>query len=237
MRLAFYLSKLLWPFDLTMSYARSPQDIIANHQILWTWLSPALLALIVLKLRRPWLTTASLLFVAGLLPVLGLTKFTFQQFSTVADRYLYLSMLGVALLAAHLAKLKWNLHTIALCPTLLALLAVRSFFQSGTWSDRETLYRHATLAAPTSAVAHANLAVVLMHRDDLTEAAPHAALAVQIQPKNPGYRKTFATLLNAQQRWPELITQLQEMMKLHPDDDTAQWLAEARQHISPPTTQ
>ena len=229
--IAFYLSKLAWPFNLTMAYARSPQDIIANHQILWTWIAPALLAIIVIKLRRPWLTAAALLFVAGLLPVLGLTKFTFQQFSTVADRYLYLSMLGVALFAAHLATLKWNPRTITICATLLVLLAARSFSQAGTWSDRETLYRHATLAAPTSAVAHANLAVVLMQRNDLTDAAPHAALAIRLQPQNITYRKNYAILLQAQHRWPELITQLQEMMNLHPDADTAQWLAEANAEV------
>ena len=39
----------------------------------------------------------ALIALAALLPVLGLVPFTFQEWSTVADRYMYLAMLGAAL--------------------------------------------------------------------------------------------------------------------------------------------
>ena len=52
--------------------------------------------------RRQWPQAAigGLIFVAGLAPVLGFVPFEFQSFSTVADRYVYLPMLGVALAVA-----------------------------------------------------------------------------------------------------------------------------------------
>ena len=44
--------------------------------------------------RFPWLSQALLISVAALLPVLGLIPFTFQEYSTVADRYTYVALLA-----------------------------------------------------------------------------------------------------------------------------------------------
>ncbi len=52
------------------------------------------------RTRVPWLVSTAGVFVAGLLPVLGLVPFAFQAYSTVADRYVYIAMLGPALALA-----------------------------------------------------------------------------------------------------------------------------------------
>ena len=48
--------------------------------------------------RVAWIGAAAAVFVSGLVPVLGLIPFDFQyHYSTVADRYVYLALLGLAL--------------------------------------------------------------------------------------------------------------------------------------------
>src|SRR5205807_2426410 len=93
---------------------------VARGWIYWTWLIPACLAigLILVRRHRRVLLAAVLLFALPLLPVLGLRPFMFQYVSTVADHYLYLSMLGPALLAVWVID-RWPR---ALRPVLVLLL-------------------------------------------------------------------------------------------------------------------
>ncbi|HYO08390.1 MAG TPA: hypothetical protein VER17_05420 [Tepidisphaeraceae bacterium] len=236
--LAFYLWKLVWPFNLTMAYSRSPHAVTHSGAIRWTWLVPAGVAVLVAVARRRWLVAAALLFVAGLLPVLGLTKFTFQQFSTVADRYLYLSMLGVALAVAHVAARHWSNRLVrAACAVALVLLGARSFAQAGTWSNALTLYRHAVRAAPESSLAHGNLSAVLLEAGRAAEAAPHAARAVQLAPHRPILRVNYALILDALGRYAEEAEQLDALMRLHPSPGTARRLEEVRAKMAAKVTE
>ena len=50
--------------------------------------------------RRPLIWLGALLFVTFLLPTLGLAPFAYQAYSTVADRYAYLALLGVGLMVS-----------------------------------------------------------------------------------------------------------------------------------------
>src|SRR5207302_490970 len=102
--LAFYLYKFVCPTALTLDYARKPAWMINHVWFYWTWLAPAGAAAAI-RLWRPgrrWLGAAALLLLAGLLPVLGLVPFEFQGYSTVADHYMYLAMLGPSLAGAWL---------------------------------------------------------------------------------------------------------------------------------------
>jgi protein O-mannosyl-transferase len=54
------------------------------------------------------LLTAFGLFIAWLVPVLGLVPFDFQRVSSVADRYVYLAMIGPALALAWLVNRFWS---------------------------------------------------------------------------------------------------------------------------------
>ena len=97
---------------LALYYGRNPAYVLQHHFIWWTWTLPAvLITALWLNRRRCAPALAGMaIFVAGLIPVLGFVGFSFQYYSTVADRYLYLSMFGIALIAAwtldHLSR-RW----------------------------------------------------------------------------------------------------------------------------------
>ncbi|HWE00994.1 MAG TPA: hypothetical protein VG326_01195 [Tepidisphaeraceae bacterium] len=102
--LAFYLYKIIFPVRLLADYDRSPRVLLEHGWWHITWIVPAVSAAGLVWLRRKKKADAvvagAMWFVASLLPVLGFTLFAFQHSSTVADRYLYLPMVGVALIAA-----------------------------------------------------------------------------------------------------------------------------------------
>src|SRR5207245_2501838 len=113
---SFYLYKLGVPVWLGPDYGRAPEVLLAQSWLWLTGLAPWGLAvwLWYKRTRVPWLVAAAGVFVAGLLPVLGFIPFGFQNYSTVADRYMYIAMLGLAL------ALAWGLaqsprHVLAIC--------------------------------------------------------------------------------------------------------------------------
>jgi iron(III) transport system ATP-binding protein len=148
--LAFYLWKIVFPWRLGIVYPRAnPPELISGDAIYYTWLIPAAIAVLLWERRRKWrpLAAAALWFIAALLPVLGLTRFDFQSFSTVADRYLYLPMFGIALafgsmLSRPRSLRRPKLMTLA-CALLLAVLGIRTWFQTLTWYDTDSLFRNA----------------------------------------------------------------------------------------------
>lgn len=196
--LAFYLFKLVWPLTLSIQYDRSPARVIHSGWIWYTWLAPAAVLVLAAALRRrqPWVWVGFGLFVLGLCPVLGLAPFDFQRYSTVADRYAYLAMIGPAFaLAAWLVEIdpagNRQLWAIVATTLLLALLALRSFARTFAWRDDLTLFKLTVAANPRSVVGLNGLAALYtqQHRPDL--AVPLARAAVDAGPDDA---KSFVTL-------------------------------------------
>lgn len=190
--LAFYCGKLLWPVHLGIDYGRSPSYVLAASTLWLTALAPIMLGAGVLVLRKqaPWLAAAILLFVLALLPVLGLVPFRFQTYSTVADRYLYLALLGPALaLAAGFSRLPKTLPHRSLlavgsaCGLVLILFCFGSALQVTTWQNSYSMFQSALETNPKSWMAHYNLGILLSNRGDETDARPHFLEAVRLKPE------------------------------------------------------
>lgn len=154
--IAFYISKLFWPAHLIPDYGRMPAWVIAHPASHWVWVLPAVLLLlcVVFWKRARWLATSAAVFVVALLPVLGLAVFTYQKYSTVADRYVYLAMLGPALALAFGAadwRAKWIWGAIACLAIGLGTLTI---IQSRYWFETVTLFQHTLAINPNSTAAN-----------------------------------------------------------------------------------
>jgi hypothetical protein len=189
--LGFYLFKLVWPARLGIDYGLRPGVI--EHTRWWIALAVAVVLVAIARERR--IIAGLLIFVLGVAPVLGLTPFVFQNYSTVADRYVYLSMLGVALAVATLVAQHPRPQVGIVCVVVIIALAVRSFLQVEVWANDETLMRHALTVTPNSPAANNNLGILYFTRGDYPTARKYYATAVASQPSNLPARDNLAAAL------------------------------------------
>jgi hypothetical protein len=139
---------------------------VASGIVYYSWLFPAAVGVACHWARA--LAAAACLFVLPLVPVLGLVPFDFQFYSTVADHYLYLPMLGVAVAAAWgLSRIPSHGHPArvpshrtggtpvqrwapAATAAALLALAVRSVAQMPTWQDNTAVFENVLRVNPRS---------------------------------------------------------------------------------------
>lgn len=115
-------------------------------------------------------------FLLPLLPTLDLQAFTLGEF--VHDRYLYLSVLGVALVAGlAVEKLqgkagagRFPLRGAAACAVVGAALFTLTVRQTGIWKDNLALFSRCYQVSPHSRSASSNLAFALATRGRVAEA-------------------------------------------------------------------
>jgi tetratricopeptide (TPR) repeat protein len=218
--LAFYLYKLFFPVWFGPGYARSPDTIFEEGWAYFTWIIPlgAAVAIWCLRRREPWSVAAAGLFIAGLLPVLGLVQFQFQNWSTVADRYLYLSMLGPALALAGLISQQWSKRKWVVIPCIAALLslAVKTAYQSEIWHNSETLWRYALDIGQDSAVVRSNLGATIV-KSKLEEAIYQLRRAVELAPAYADAYYNLGIALAEHGNFAEAVDQYRTVLKLKPN--------------------
>ena len=171
---AFYLSKLVWPLRFTTDYGRSPYWLLERPAVFYTtWLVPAAILIVMALCRAPRAMWAAVeLFLVALAPLLGLVPFGFQDNSTVADRYLYLAMLGPALAVAWLVERcatrgdQWRSTTVATVAIVALVLGVLAHRQCLTWRDSEHVAKAGLAINPASPLLRQILAVELARRGE-----------------------------------------------------------------------
>jgi Flp pilus assembly protein TadD len=167
--IGFYLAKLLLPIRLGIDHGRSPVFLVENGTLQWSWIPGLVFCLGVWLSRRRFaaMLVPALLFLAGIAPTLGLALFEFQNISTVADRFVYMAMLGPALLLAQLMLQSTSWRTWAACGIVLLTFAILSFAQAGFWHDDLSLITHALEVNPQSEVMTEKLATAISDTGDL----------------------------------------------------------------------
>lgn len=194
--LAFYVAKLIAPARMTVDYGRTPSLVLHSWWGYVTWLVPAALAAIAYRQRRraPYLGAGMALAAAALLPVLGFSPFKFQAFSTVADRYMYLAMLGPAVIAAYALASARSAAIYAAAAAALAVLFAISFVQLGKWQNSEILYSYTLAVNPASPPIQVNYADLYMKKDPAVAEA-HFRAAIRSDPRYPDAHMNLGTVL------------------------------------------
>ncbi|MBC7783997.1 MAG: hypothetical protein H7144_09160 [Burkholderiales bacterium] len=185
--IAFYLGKLVAPLGLCPDYGRNPQYIISTGQIWYTWIASAavLIACVLLAKRKlTWPLAGLAIFIFAPLHVLGLTTFDFQSFSTTADHYLYVALLGPALVLAWLIA-KWPSRLLVWAAVVLVALSAKTVVQTGKWQNELTLMHHTLEVNPTSVLGLSDLTAYYARINQLDLAKEYADRAKAREPANP----------------------------------------------------
>ena len=226
--LAFYLLKLVVPWRLGGDYGRSGWQVTHNDWTYVTWLVPlgVIAALWWLPRRAIWLT-ATVVFLAGLLPVLGLVPFAFQNASTVADRYAYLAMLGPSLAAAAWLATEPNWRRLTPVTVVLAIFATLSFAQLAAWRDDRAWTAQTLAVNPASFFGLESQAQILATEGRAAEASATREASQSLNPQAVEPCYNLATAALARGDLPAAVNWYRAALTIQPDSRIAHgYLAE-----------
>jgi Flp pilus assembly protein TadD len=171
-----YLGKMIWPADLAVFYPM-PLHGIPTWKIVASAGALAGLSALAFGLRkqRPWIAAGWCWYLVSLLPVIGIVQVGMQS---MADRYMYLPMVGLLIAAA------WeSTRALPLAgPVVVAACAIVSWGQIPVWHDGLALFTHALAVTRDNFVAHDNLGVELDRRGRAEEAIQHYRETLRIKP-------------------------------------------------------
>lgn len=225
----FYLYKALVPVGLTVLYPRWT----VNPHALVSYL-PALAWLALLgtcwRFRRGWgrpLLFALACFSLTLLPVLGVFDMYYLVYSSVADHWQYLALIGpVTLVTGVLCGGVESLRRVrglamqaggALVGAgLLVLLCWLSWQRAGIYADAEFLWRDALKKNPKSWVPPSDLGVALVNKGRMDDAVVLFREAIQISPNEGLPYNNLGMWLFERGKVEEAIAAERECLRLKP---------------------
>ena len=200
-----YLGKTIWPVNLAVFYpfpavgiafwkvAASLLGLVAASFLAWAE-----------RRRHPWLLAGWGWYLLTLLPVIGIVQVGMQS---MADRYLYLPMIGLLMAAAW--ELGERLHAARALPVAAAITVVACGWlcwqQVHYWKDGITLFRHAVAVTRDNYVAHDNLGVELDRLGRADEALAEYRETIRIRPgdRHGEYNYAQAVFAKGERRFRE----------------------------------
>ena len=205
--ITFYLSKVLVPIRLAVDYGRTPRLVLDQSSRSWlvcsVLLSVAGIAVVVKALirrgapagRERWqslLYGGWAIFIVSIVPVIGLVPFGFQNFSTVANHYLYVPMLGVSVIVAGvLVRFRTSPFSRRIAAVPLVACAALSIQEAWLWRSTEPLFAHTVRVNPQSYLGAFCIGDELMHSGRIDEAIDWLERSHAIK---PDYLNTVLTL-------------------------------------------
>jgi protein O-mannosyl-transferase len=225
----FYLSKLIWPSNLTFIYPKwnlSPSDPLD-----YAWLLAGIALCAVIYFARRYVgrgvEVAAAFFVATLSPVLGFIMLYTFRYTFVADHYQYLASIGpIALASAGVAKLAGTFKrsrplilVAAGCVTVtLALLTWR---QAAMYADIDALWRTTLARNPDCWMAHNNLGIVLFQKGDIDDAIAHYRTTLEMEPDFWDAEYNLGIALLSKGQVDEAIAHCSNAVRIAPNDPDA----------------
>jgi Flp pilus assembly protein TadD len=189
-----YLGKAFWPVKLAAFYPYPISGIPLAAAIACALAIGALsLAAWHLRGAHPWFAVGWAWYLIALLPVIGIVQVGMQA---MADRYMYLPLIGLAIAAAWECAERAPRVSGIVAPLAIAACAVISWRQAYVWKDGLTLFTHAIDVTENNFVAHDNLGVELDRLGRYDAAISEYRETLRIKPGDPhGERNLSQALL------------------------------------------
>ena len=215
-----YLLKMFWPVDLAIPY---PYPAHWSFELFW--LSAAIfLAAIVFVIwlgrRFPFLITGWFWYLGMLVPVIGLVQVGAQS---MADRYTYLPLIGVFILlvwGAGEVLESWRLPKQVMWSMAMLILAActaRTLDQLRLWQNTETLFHHTITVTKGNAVAYYNLGEYYSGKGKLDEAVDNYLKAILIRPGYDDALNNLGVALALKGELDEAVARIRESIRYQPD--------------------
>jgi protein O-mannosyl-transferase len=228
---AKYLSRTVWPWDLTVYYP-FPRTGVPLWELVCAIVLLTVITVFVLRQarERPYLLMGWLWFVGTLIPVIGLVE---VGGAAMADRYYYVPSIGLFI------ALVFGLSDLAqafridrvimgtLTVVALSILACLTAVQIGRWRNSETLFQYTSSVIPDNRMIENNLGTILGQSGKYDQAEAYFAKALRTKPdyleviSDADIRENLGLLMAHQGRLPEAVEQLNEALRLNPNSAEA----------------
>ena len=219
MSYVIYLRQLVYPVHLTVSYPYVP--IEATQAIFAISLLIVISAIVILLRKRyAFLVTGWFWYLGMLVPMIGLVQVGLQS---RADRYTYLSQIGLYLLiACSVAALVKRLSQLKPVVWAAALGAIAAFIgitrtQITYWRNSEALWRHAIDTTPKNYLAYNDLGTLLLHHHQLEAAIVELQKAIQLKPDFENSYVSAGSAYMMMNRIDDAISYYLKALQIHPD--------------------
>ena len=214
-----YLGQFIYPVHLTASY---PYEHITIVEAIFAMGLLILISVIFFLVRKryPFLITGWLWYLGMLVPMIGLVQVGLQP---RADRYTYLSQIGLYLLiacsAAVVAKRSRLSKPVIVAAGLGAVIAFifTARTQVAYWRDSEALWRHAIETAPANYIAYNDLGTLLLHRHQPEAAVVELIKAIQIKPDFENAYVSAGSAYMLMGRIDDAVGYYLKALQIHPD--------------------
>lgn len=218
---AVYVRQSALPTGLGGFYPYPPGAAAPLPQILIEALLLAAVTAAALTRRHkwPWLTVGWLWYLGTLVPTIGLVQVGFQL---RADRYMYLPLIGLALIAAW-GTAEWvaarpaaRRPVAALWGCAIAALALAAWVQVGTWRDSLAFYERAVAVTQGNFFAHKGIGAAHWSAGRHDEALDHYRESVRLKPDWSTSRSDLGILLLELGRPGEALPHLEAAIRIQP---------------------
>jgi tetratricopeptide (TPR) repeat protein len=212
-----YIGKLIWPSDLAVFYPPSHSNLLNPTTLICVFIFIVISAIsIYIGRRKKYIAVGWLWFVGTLVPMIGLVQVGDQA---MANRYMYLSMLGLLIIIAMagkdiIAKLP-KLKTIAAITGVTAVLSllILAQMQVRHWRNSITLFEYALSVTEDNAITENSYACALFNEDRLDEAEQHFSNALRISPAFDTALIHLARIYLKEGRYNEAVSIYEELIK------------------------
>lgn len=192
---ALYLSKIVVPLELAPEYHISFSESLIQP---WAWFGVALIITAVylcyaLRTSRPIASFGIAWFLLMYLPISNIIPISYMM----ADRYMYLCLPGIALLAAYALHVTASRHFYRFFALLLCGFSLLTIIQNSYWKNEHTLWRHAVTVNPDSTWVQETVAMSFLMTNDFERARSHAQKALELNRYNT---RAYLTLAKADDR-------------------------------------
>lgn len=216
---ATYLEHFFCPMNLSPVYPRLSHNLPRGAVFIAYMLVLGITLAVFIKRRRfPYLLIGWFWFLGILIPVIGFVQ---VGATSIADRFTYLSIIGVAMMLTWGVSevLKSSAHQrelgIAFSIAILTPLLFCAFGQAMLWHDGEVLWRHALQCTSRNHLAHFVLAEELVAKGRIDEALVQYREAEKLAPNYP--MRNFGVALAMQGKHEEGIQYYLKVLKVAPD--------------------
>ena len=218
-----YLRDAFWPAHLSICYPAA--GIWPVWQPLFAAIVLIILSALVLRQRRhAYLFTGWFWFLGTLVPVIGLVQTGAQ---TIADRFMYFPLVGLAICVAwgavELFRSRPAAKPILVLAALVSLGACAGVTrrQVSFWQDDIAVFGRAIAVNPANSLAHYLYALGLQKQQRYDEACEHLTEALRLNPRTGGAHVNLAVYLGMRGDLQAALSHANTALDINPADADA----------------